>query len=156
MAVVGGIYSPNHYSSCWLFCLSMGTPDSPVRTGHSTVHCLVCATSADRWGLELFTIEVVCPYGAPDSPVRPDVADCLLTSDASDCGAVDRSQPLAESTVASWAHRTVRCTPDSPMNFSGRALRILEIGQFVECSSLGTGHCPVHHRLVQIYFAPKL
>jgi hypothetical protein len=101
----------------------MGTPDSPVRTRHSTVHCLVRATSADRWGLELFTIEVVCPYGAPDSPVRPDVAYCLLTSDASDYGAVDRSQPLAESTVAPWAHRTVQCTPDSPMNFSGRALR---------------------------------
>jgi hypothetical protein len=52
MEVVGGIYSPNHYSSHWLFCLSMGTPDSPVRTGDSTVHCPVRATSADRWGLE--------------------------------------------------------------------------------------------------------
>jgi hypothetical protein len=25
--VVGGIYSPNHYSSRWLTSLSMGTPD---------------------------------------------------------------------------------------------------------------------------------
>jgi hypothetical protein len=50
--VVGGIYSPNHYSSYWLFCLSMGTPDSPVRTEDSTVPCPVRATSADRWGLE--------------------------------------------------------------------------------------------------------
>jgi hypothetical protein len=35
MVVVGGIYSPNHYSSRWLSSLSTGTPDSPV-----------CATSA--------------------------------------------------------------------------------------------------------------
>jgi hypothetical protein len=32
--------------------LSTGTPDSPVRTGHTTVHFLVPATSADHWGLE--------------------------------------------------------------------------------------------------------
>jgi hypothetical protein len=44
-------------------------------TGHSIVHCPVRATSADRWGLELLTVEVFCPFGAPDSPVRPIVAD---------------------------------------------------------------------------------
>jgi hypothetical protein len=37
--------------------------------GHSTVHCPVSATSADRWGLELLTVEVVCPLGAPDNSV---------------------------------------------------------------------------------------
>jgi hypothetical protein len=77
MVVVGGIYSLNHYSSHWLFCLSMGTPDSPVRTRHRTVHCPVHAISPDRWGLELLTVEVICSFGAPDSPVRPDIADCL-------------------------------------------------------------------------------
>jgi hypothetical protein len=39
MEVVGGTYSPNQHSSRWLICLSMGTPDSPVHTEHSTVHC---------------------------------------------------------------------------------------------------------------------
>jgi hypothetical protein len=66
---LGGIYSPNQHSRRWLFCLSMGTSDSPVRTGHSTVHWPVCATSADRWGLELLTVEVVGPCGALDSPM---------------------------------------------------------------------------------------
>jgi hypothetical protein len=108
MEVVGGIYSPNQHSSCWLFCLSMGTRDSPVRTRHSIVHCPVRATSVDRWGLELLNAEIVYPFGAPNSLVRPDVADCLLTSNASDCCTVDRSGPLVESTVAPWAHRTVR------------------------------------------------
>jgi hypothetical protein len=37
MVVVGGIYSPNHYSSCWLTALSMGTPDSSVV--HRTLQC---------------------------------------------------------------------------------------------------------------------
>jgi hypothetical protein len=40
-----------------------------LRTGHNTVQCLVRATSADGWGLELLTVEVVCPFGAPDSPL---------------------------------------------------------------------------------------
>jgi hypothetical protein len=68
----------------------MGTLDSPVRTGQSTFHCPVRATSVDRWGLELLTVEVVYPYGAPDSPARSDIADCLCPSDASNYGAVDR------------------------------------------------------------------
>jgi hypothetical protein len=52
MEVVGGIYSPNHYSSRLVVLSIKGTSDSPVRTRHSTVHCPVRATSADRWGLE--------------------------------------------------------------------------------------------------------
>jgi hypothetical protein len=32
-----GIYSPNHYSSCWLTALSMDTPDSLVV--HRTQQC---------------------------------------------------------------------------------------------------------------------
>jgi hypothetical protein len=69
MEVVGGIYSHNQHSSRWLFYLSMGTPDSPVRTGHDIVHCSVRATAADRWGLELLTVEVVYPCGSLNSPV---------------------------------------------------------------------------------------
>jgi hypothetical protein len=80
MEVVRGIYSPNHYSSRCMFCLSMGTPDSPVHTGHGTVHCPVCATSADRWGLEVLTVEVICPCGAPDSPMVYRIVRCDLTS----------------------------------------------------------------------------
>jgi hypothetical protein len=36
---LGGIYSPNHYSSRRLTLLSTGTPDSPVV--HLTLHCLL-------------------------------------------------------------------------------------------------------------------
>jgi hypothetical protein len=78
MFVVGGIYSPNHYSSHWLTSLSMGTPDSPVRTEHNTIHCPVCATSTDCSGLELLIVEVACPCGAPDSPVAHWIVRCDL------------------------------------------------------------------------------
>jgi hypothetical protein len=84
MVVVGGIYNPNHYSSHWLSSLSIGTPDSPLSIVHSTVHCPVRAMSADRWILELLTVEFVCPCGATHSSLahrtaRCDmiVADCL-------------------------------------------------------------------------------
>jgi hypothetical protein len=48
-------------------------------TGHSTIHCPVRATSADRWGLELLTVEVVCPLAAPDIPVAHRTVRCILT-----------------------------------------------------------------------------
>jgi hypothetical protein len=69
MVVVGGIYSPNQHSSRWLSSLSMGTADSSVCIRHCTVHCLLRATSTDRWGSELLTVEFACPFGALDSPV---------------------------------------------------------------------------------------
>jgi hypothetical protein len=62
---LGGIYSPNHYSSRWLTALSMGTLDSPVVHRTLIIHCLVIATSDDRWGLELLTVEDLYPRGAP-------------------------------------------------------------------------------------------
>jgi hypothetical protein len=49
-------------------------------TGHSTVHCPVHATSAVRWGLEQLTVEVVCPFTAPDSPMVHRTVQCDLTS----------------------------------------------------------------------------
>jgi hypothetical protein len=78
-------------------------------TGHDTIHCSVRATPADRWGLERLTVEVLCPLAAPSSPVH--------------CFSCQRSRPLAKLTVAPLAHRTVRCTSDSPVNYSGVTLR---------------------------------
>jgi hypothetical protein len=74
-----GIYSPNYYSSRWLILLSTGTLDSPVAHRTLNVHCPACATSADRWGLELLTIEVLCPLAAPDSPVAHRTVRCNLS-----------------------------------------------------------------------------
>jgi hypothetical protein len=105
MVVVGGIYSPNHYSSR---CCRWAHRTVRWCTGHSTVHCPVSATSADRWGLELLIVEVFYLLVTPDSPVRLVIADCLLTSSTTDCArsrAVDR---WAKLTIAPLSHRTVR------------------------------------------------
>jgi hypothetical protein len=118
--------------------LSTGTPDSPVRTWHPAIHCPVLATSADRWGLEKLTIEFVCPCGAPNSPVRPDVADCFWRFWLwwqSTVGEVNR---------CSWAHWTVQWHTGQSDEFRWGAMRFPESGMFVGCASLGTRHCPVH------------
>jgi hypothetical protein len=51
-------------------------------TGHGTVHCPVHATSANRWDLELLTVEVICPLATPDRPVRSDFCSirCFFVS----------------------------------------------------------------------------
>jgi hypothetical protein len=71
----------------------------------------VSATSVDHWGLELLIVEVVCFFGALDSPVRSDIVVCLLTFVASDHGAVDHWAKLTITrglTGQFGAHRTVR------------------------------------------------
>jgi hypothetical protein len=86
--------------------------------------------------------------GAPDSPVPP--SDRWLDHVSRADRAADRwpGRPLA--------HRTVRCTPDSPVNYSCTPL-ITSREQQVRLSQPSapdtvrctTGHCPVHHRTIR-------
>jgi hypothetical protein len=71
----------------------------------------VSATSADRWGLDLLTVEVFCLLAASDSPVQSDIADYLLTSNGqivpqSTVGEVDRCSVVSPDRTV--AHQTVR------------------------------------------------
>jgi hypothetical protein len=108
--VVGGIYSIQPLPSRWLFLLSMGTPD-----------ILVHATSARRWGLERLTVGVLCPVVAPDSPVShrtcPVLSNFATWHLTLHCtllqSTIDRRLPLLR-----WLTGQVRCTPDSPVNYS--------------------------------------
>jgi hypothetical protein len=51
----------------------------------------------------------------------------------------------AEIAVALETHRTVRCTPDSPVNYSGRAVGFPRSWRVPEVDLLWrTGHCPVY------------
>jgi hypothetical protein len=63
--------------------------------------------SADRWGLERLTVEVLCPLATPDNLVRFDFA--ALTSDLHivHCSSDIAVDHWAQLTVASLAHRTV-------------------------------------------------
>jgi hypothetical protein len=103
--------------------------------------------AVDRWQPESRwrTGHVRCTL---DSPVPPS-SRWLGHVSRADCAA-DRwpGRPLA--------HRTVRCTPDSPVNYSRtlpvnsreRPLRSIQPGapDTVWCT---IGHCPVHHRTVR-------
>jgi hypothetical protein len=66
----------------------MGTPNSPVHTGHDTVPCLVHATSVARW-IRLPLWRTGQSGVTLDSLVRPDRRCLFLTSDVSDLVAVD-------------------------------------------------------------------
>jgi hypothetical protein len=103
-----GIYSPNHYSSCWLNSLSMGTPDSPVV--HQTQHCSlsgachVCRSlgfgAVDRW----IRLSFCCTgqFGA--------TCHRILSSDF--CRY--RLRAVAQSTVG-WSWPLLVVSPDSPV-----------------------------------------
>ena len=121
---------------------AVGAPD--MSGAHRTVRCPLPTVG-------LATCRAQNPWptvGSPDSPVPP--SDHWLSH-------VSRAESVADR----WpgrplAHRTVRCTPDSPVNFSRtpsansreRPLRPREPGapDTVRCT---TGHCPVHHRTVR-------
>ena len=122
--VVGGIYSPNHKTSR-LVRLSVRW-----RTGQSGAHqtCPVRQPrhqkplGFDRWSSD--TGPALMSGGAPDMNCRlsgAPVPACLMT--ARFWRALNASQVAvgAEIAVASPLHRTVRCTPDSPVNYSGAA-----------------------------------
>jgi hypothetical protein len=51
----------------------------------------------------------------------------------------------AEIAVAPELHRTVRCTPDSPVNYSGLAVGVSRSWRVPEADlPWRTGHCPVY------------
>jgi hypothetical protein len=83
--------------------LSPGAPDSPVHTGH-------CPMPDFFPSMAKPTVGSLGAVGAPDSPVPPSSRWLGHVSRAD--RAADRwpGRPLA--------HRTVRCTPDSPVNYS--------------------------------------
>jgi hypothetical protein len=137
------IYSPKAARSSWRFNWKAILAFCRVvhwtvrcTTGHE--QCLFVARSplfsgeADRWTFGLLD--------APDSPVRP--SDRWIGHMSPVDFAADRwpRAPLA--------HRTVRCTPGSPMIFSRSALGFFPRETSLSPVSLGTGHCSVRRRLV--------
>jgi hypothetical protein len=129
MVVVGGIYSPNHYSSrCY-------------RWAHRTWHCSLSGACHVSWPLGFGAVDRWSPLsscgtgqsgGTPDSPVAHRTVRWhtgqsgvfwLYSFDfwLLHCSLFLRqhSRPLAKFTVAPLAHRTVWCTSDSSANYSG-------------------------------------
>jgi hypothetical protein len=120
--VVGVFIAPTTKLDRWWRLLSTGAPDSPVR--HRTVSG-VPATSPGRW---VPTVEALTcgpawlSGGAPDRPCRlsgvPPARALLLCARRHAFNAL-QSTVAREVAVAPLLHRTVRCAPDSPVNYSG-------------------------------------
>jgi hypothetical protein len=124
--VVGGIYSPNHQTSR-LVRLSVRW-----RTGQPGAHrtCPVrqpCHQS--RWVPTVGALTsgpALMSGGAPDTHCRLSGAPvwaCLTSARAACVFNASQVAVGAEIAVAPLLHRTVRCTPDSPVNFSGALSR---------------------------------
>jgi hypothetical protein len=105
--VVGGIYSLQPLPSRWLFLLAMGTPDSPVAHRTATVHCPVHATSARPLG-----------FGATSYILCSELWRALFTTVHFWQTTVGAWLPLLR-----WLTGHVRCTQDSPVNYSGARLK---------------------------------
>jgi hypothetical protein len=152
MVVVGGIYSPNHQNSRWGGLLSMGAPDSPVRTGHCpvrqprhpTVRVLTVSTvgALTTWGTRQLLFSVRCASGA----CFDSCAHCSHTVHAF---AYDR---CADSRCSAWCTGQSGDPPYSPVNYSGAALQKPEGEEFSLYGPWGTGHCPVRQAKVLFGF----
>jgi hypothetical protein len=148
MVVVGGIYNPNHYSSR---CCRWAHRTVWWCTGHSTFHCPVSATSADYWGLEWLTVEVLCPLVALDSLVAHRTCPVLsdFTALTSDFCTV-HFLLFMQSTIGSVDHCSVGSL-DSLVIYSGATPENPESGQFasalarapdsVRCATGSTNAC---------------
>jgi hypothetical protein len=122
--VAGGIYSPNHQTSR-LVRLSVRW-----RTGQSGAH-RTCPVRRPRHQKPLgSTVGALSSGpawmsgGAPNMYCRLSGAPawaCLTSARAARAFNASQVAVGTEIVVAPLLHRTVRCTPDSPMNYSGAA-----------------------------------
>src|SRR5688572_12796389 len=117
------------------------TPDSPVPLPRHHCRLILAVGASDLWarlGVRC-TPDMHCLMsGVP--------AWAILTSARAD-GALNARQRAvgAETTVVLELHRTVRCTPDSPVIYSGRAVGFSRSWRVPEADLLWrTGHCPVY------------
>jgi hypothetical protein len=120
--VVGVFIATTTKLDRWWRLLSTGTPDNPVR--HRTVSGAP-ATSPDRWVPTVGALTCGPAWlsgGAPDMPYKlfgvPPAHALLLCARRRAFNAL-QSTVVREVAVAPLLHRTVRCAPDSPVNYSG-------------------------------------
>jgi hypothetical protein len=170
---LGGIYSLQPLPSHWMFLLAMGTPDSPVVHRTCTVHRSVHATSSRllgfgaTWPLKPLSCSCTGQSGATPELwfLCSDFCCALFTTVHFWADDRWRSLPLLR-----WLTWHVRCTPDSPVNYSGALPR--ETQEWVVWVELGLVHRTVFGAhlivsgaplaahsyviLLQICFSPQL
>ena len=146
--MVGGIYSPNHQTSRLVGLTVVWC------TGQSGVHrtCPVRQPRhQSRWVPTVGALSsgpASMSGGAPDRYCRVSGAPAWACLTSARAGAhLMRLQVAvgAEIAVAPLLHRTVRCTPDSPVNYSGAAATFSRGWRVPEAAlPWSTGQCPVY------------
>jgi hypothetical protein len=112
------------------------TPDSPVPPATSSLPLDSTVEDSDLWaplGVRC-TPDIYCSLSGVPEWAR------LTSARAARVFIAQQVSVGAETTVASESHRTVRCTPDSPVNYSG-----LAVGVFPKLAS-SWGRPPLAHR----------
>jgi hypothetical protein len=136
-----GIYSPNHQKWPLGGCLLDGAPDSPVPPPRHHCRWILTVGASDLWahlGVRC-TPDIYCSLSGVPEWAR-------LTSARAERALNARQRAVgAEIAVAPESHRTVRCTPDSPVNYSGLAVGVSRSWRVPEADlPWRTGHCPVY------------
>jgi hypothetical protein len=109
---------PRHHCR-WI--LTVGTPDLWALLGVRCTPDSYCSLSGAPVWARLPSVRAAHAFIAPQRAVGAEVA------------------------VASESHRTVRCTPDSPVNYSGLAVGVSRSWRVPEADlPWRTGHCPVY------------
>ena len=148
--VVGVFIAPTTKSGRWEAVCSMAhrtvrctpdSPDSPVPLPRHHCRWILTVGASDLWA----RLGVRC---TPDMHCLMSGAPvwARLTSARAERALNARQRAVgAEIAVAPESHRTVRCTPDSPVNYSGLAVGVSRSWRVPEAAPLWrTGHCPVY------------
>jgi hypothetical protein len=113
----GVFIASNHFLAVGYFCCRWAHRTVRWCTGHVLFTVRSTPHQHTHWGLEELIVGSLCPEVAPDSPVPSGVL-WLLSRTVHNCSLlVDdhwRRLPLLR-----WLTGHVRCTPDSPVNYSG-------------------------------------
>jgi hypothetical protein len=146
MRWLGVFIAPNHFLAVGWLCCRWAHRTVRWCTGQSlfTVRC--APRQRAHWGLELLIVGTLCPFATLDSPVPHRTVRWPLTSMLwLLCGTVEHYSLLqstigAQGVIASLAHRTVQCTPDSPVNYSGERPENSREWLFVDTVRCATWH----------------
>jgi hypothetical protein len=145
--VVGVFIAPTTKCGRWEAVCSMAhrtvrcTPDSPVPLPRHHCRWILTVGASVLWarlGVRCTPDSYCSLSGVPEwARLTPARAERALNARQRAVG--------AEVAVAPELHRTVRCTPDSPVNFSGLAVGVSRSWRVPEAVLLWrTGHCPVY------------
>jgi hypothetical protein len=142
MEVVGGIYSPNHYSSCccrWLIGQSGGVPNMLL----FIVRCVPRQLPIGVWNSWPLKSFVLLRHRTVRWHTGQSGVFWLRYSEfwPAHCSLFTwhRSRPF------SAFSRCVVDSPDNPVNYSGATPRESRERPVRECLGLGIGKCPVRH-----------